>query len=213
MFHQAGKDCIYRSRLVADRFHLMKYINRVCSLTGDMAAINKGRFYKYIWRWNLTALKKLLTRIDHKYGPSKAVGDARTNFINNWDGIKMAFHDKHVLGCSAEGHVSSVFSDCMSSLPMGWSKTGSNHMCKLRCYVRNYGREHVIDLVRWRREQAIRAQMLPTGTDNFVEKPSPRHFTMQQREAAAYAERMQASLGEYRTARKILAIRQLIVNI
>ena len=107
----------------------------------------------------------------------------------------MAFHDKHVLGGSAEGHVSSVFSDCMSSLPMGWSKTGSNHMCKLRCYVRNYGREHVIDLVRWRREQAIRAQMLPTGTDNFVEKPSPRHFTMQQREAAAYAERMQASLG------------------
>lgn len=67
--------------------------------------------------------------------------------------IKRAFHDKHVLGSSAEGYVSDVYSERMSSRAMGWSETGSDRMCKLRCFIRNYGGEKVIDLVNYRREQ------------------------------------------------------------
>ncbi|HJD03786.1 MAG TPA: UPF0236 family protein [Candidatus Mediterraneibacter caccogallinarum] len=47
-----------------------------------------------------------------------------------------------------EGHVSSVYSERMSSRPMGWSETGTDRMCRLRCFIRNYGREKVIDLVK-----------------------------------------------------------------
>ena len=38
---------------------------------------------------------------------------------------------------------------------MGWSETGSDRMCRLRCFIRNYGREKVIDLVNYRREQEL----------------------------------------------------------
>ena len=55
-------------------------------------------------------------------------------------------------GCSAEGHVSHVYSDRMSSRPMGWSENGTDAMCGFRCYVRDYGEDKIIDLVHYRRE-------------------------------------------------------------
>lgn len=210
---KAGKDYIDRSKLVADRFHLMKYINRVCRLTGDMELINKGRFYKYIWKRNLVAIKKMLTRIERKYGSPEVVENVRLYFLNNWDAIKRTFHDHHVIGCSAEGHVSNILSDRMSSRPMGWSETGSDHMCKLRCYVRNYGRDDIIDLVKWRRETAFQEQLRATGTDGFVEDVPHTYYTKRQLEAASYAERMQASLDGFPTVKKIVAIRNQIGNI
>src|SRR5699024_2543275 len=145
---RAAANYVGKSRLVADRFHLMKYINRVARYTLDEEGVTKGRFYKYIYKNKLLAAKKLLTRIrNHCEGSDRAVEDCRTYLVGNWEYIQRAFHDKHVLGCSAEGHVSSVLSERMSSRPMGWSETGSDRMCKLRCFIRNYGREKVIDLV------------------------------------------------------------------
>lgn len=55
---------------------------------------------------------------------------------------------KLLSGCSAEGHVSHVLSDRMSSRPMGWSQTGADRMSKLRGYEKNHGREKIIELVR-----------------------------------------------------------------
>ena len=210
---KAGKDYVYHALLAADKFHLMKYINSACRRAGDDADRYKGEFYKAIWKKRPEKVKNLLNKLERKYGQAKPVDDARTYFDNNWEAIQRAFHDKHALGCSAEGHVSSVLSDRMSSRPMGWSATGSDHMCKLRCYVRNYGRDKIIDLVRWRREKAFETQLLPTGTDGFVEEIPEKHFTKQQREVAAYEERIQATLDPYWTARKALAIREQIGNI
>ena len=153
---RAAANYVGKSRLVADRFHLMKYINRVARYTLEEEGITKGRFYKYIYKNKLPAAKKLLTRIrNHCEGSERAVEDCRTYLVGNWEYIQRAFHDKHVLGCSAEGHVSSVLSERMSSRPMGWSETGSDRMCKLRCFIRNYGREKVIDLVNYRREREL----------------------------------------------------------
>lgn len=92
-----------------------------------------------------------------------------------------------VWGCNAEGHVSSVFSERMSSWPMGWSETGSDRMCRLRCFIRNYGREKVIDLVSQRKR-----------------------YTEKQREVQRYAEALHGSLSGTSTVRKILAIREQI---
>ena len=70
---------------------------------------------------------------------------------------------------------------------MGWSETGSDRMCRLRCFIRNYGREKVIDLVSQRKR-----------------------YTEKQREVQRYAEALHGSLSGTSTVRKILAIREQI---
>lgn len=210
---KAAKDHIDRSVLVADRFHLMKYINRVCRLTDD-ENLNKGRFYKYIWKKDQTSVRKLLTRIENTYGQARQIDEARTFFENNWKEVIRAFHDKHVFGCSAEGHVSNVFSDRMSSRPMGWSEIGSDSMCKLRCYVRNYGRDKVVDLVAWRREKEFERQSLQaTGTDGLIEPEQKKRYSLEQRRDFVYIEKLQATLSDKRQVKKALAIREQIGNI
>lgn len=203
---------IYKGRLVADRFHLMKYINRVARCTQNEEA-TKGHFYKYIYKNNLPAVKKLLTRIgNHCEKSGRAVEECRRYFVGNWQYIQRAFHDKHVVGCSAEGHVSSVYSERMSSRPMGWSETGADRMCKLRCFIRNYGREKVIELVNHRREKELE-EIPATGTDGMIDVVVRERYTAQQKEAHRYAERMHATLGEKSTVRKILSIRNQLGNI
>ena len=210
---RAATNYVGKSKLVADRFHLMKYINRVARYTLDEEPITKGRFYKYIYKNKLQAAKKLLTRIkNHCEGSERAVEDCRTYLAGNWEYIQRAFHDKHVLGCSAEGHVSSVFSERMSSRPMGWSETGSDRMCRLRCFIRNYGREKVIDLVNYRREREM-ASTVSTGTDGMIEESQRKRYTEKQREVQRYAEALHGTLSGTSTVRKILAIREQIGNI
>ena len=96
---------------------------------------------------------------------------------------------------------------------MGWSETGSDRMCRLRCFIRNYGREKVIDLVRYRRERELMAAGA-TGTEGMIiEEPQRRRYTAQQREIMKYAEVLHGGIAEGSTVRKILAIREQIGNI
>lgn len=207
---KASVDYIDKSRFVADRYHLMKYIYRVSNCTLDNKDETAGRFYKYIYKNKPLAAKKLLTRIEnHCENSGKAAEECRTFLLGNWEAIQTAFHDKHALGCSAEGHVSNVLSERMSSRPMGWSATGTDRMCKLRCYVRNYGRDKVIDLVRYRREKEM-GRYAATGTEGMIDEKARRHYTAEQRQARSYIERIQATLAINSTARKTLAIREQI---
>ena len=210
---KAGKERVYKSQLVADRFHLMKYINRIARLTGDkdLEKEAKARFYKYIYKDNLLAAEKLLTRIKNRYGGENVVEDCRSYFENNWDSIQRAFHDKKVLGCSAEGHVSHLLSERMSSRPMGWSEVGSDRMCKLRCYVRNYGREKIVDLVTYRREKELERRK-GTGTDGLIAVRQRKEYSLEQRRAFTYIEKLQATIGG-NTVRKTMAIREQINSI
>ncbi len=209
---QVSKDYIDKGVLVMDRFHLMEYIYRVSRLTLDEKDITAGRFYKYIWKNRLLAAKKLLTRIKNHCGGDKAVEDCRTYLENNWEAIQRAYHDKHVFRSSTEAHVSHVYSDRMSSRPMGWSENGTEGMCRLRCFVRNEGRENIIHLVRYRRElvmQSLRA----TGTDGMIQEPVIRNkMSKERREAFSYIEKMQATIPGT-TVKKILSIREQIGNI
>lgn len=209
---RAAEEHIYKGRLVADRFHLTKYINRAAGCTQEKGE-TKEHLYKYIYKNNLLAVKKLLTRIENRCERSRyAVEESRKYLEGNWEYIQRAFHDKHVLGCSAEGHVSSVYSERMSSRPMGWSKTGADRMCRLRCFIRNYGREKVIELVNYRREREL-GEIPATGTDGMIDTVVRENYTAQQKEAQRYAERMHVTLGEKSTVRKILSIRNQLGNI
>ena len=59
------------------------------------------------------------------------------------------------LQCSAEGHVSHIYSDRMSSRPLGWSKTGADKMARLRVYYYNKG--DMLELVRYQRQELKQA--------------------------------------------------------
>lgn len=209
---KAGVDYVDKSVFVADRFHLMKYINRVARLVLDDEKWVKQRFYKYIYTNNLLAAKKMLTRIQNSSGKEDVVDDVRTYLVGNWDAIHRAFRDENVIGCSAEGHVSNVYAERMSSRPMGWSEDGCDSMCRLRCYVRNHGRDKIIDLVKYRREMVM-MDTESTGTDGMIEKKLvKRSYTKDQLITAAYEEKMRVTLGGL-TVRKTLAIREQIGNI
>ena len=55
------------------------------------------------------------------------------------------------LQCSAEGHVSHIYSDRMSSRPLGWSRTGADKMSRLRIYRQNKG--NMLELVRYQKKE------------------------------------------------------------
>lgn len=215
---QTGVDTLYKCKPVIDRFHMTKYINRASRLTGDKDKENdyKQRFYKYIYKDKLLAAKKLLGRIrSMNFGNANAedfLDQCLSYFENNWDAIQRAYRDKNTLGSSTEGHVSNVLSDRMSSRPMGWSETGSDRMCKLRCFIRNHGRDKVVDLVRYRRELACQ-QYAATGTDGMIDPIQRKQYSKKQREDYVYIERMHATLESGSTVRKILAIREQLGGI
>ena len=63
------------------------------------------------------------------------------------EGIKNLYRNRKELhGCSAEGHVSHIYSDRMSSRPMGWSTTNINNMSRLRIAKEdNIGTEEILN--------------------------------------------------------------------
>ena len=61
--------------------------------------------------------------------------------MNQWKGIEIYETDgKYLKGCSAEGHISHVYADRMSSRPRTWSDDGIDKMSRLRTFVSNGGK-------------------------------------------------------------------------
>ena len=60
--------------------------------------------------------------------------------MNQWKGIEIyETEGKYLKGCSAEGHISHVYADRMSSRPRTWSDDGIDKMSRLRTFVSNGG--------------------------------------------------------------------------
>nr|WP_279238002.1 UPF0236 family protein [Candidatus Galacturonibacter soehngenii] len=57
--------------------------------------------------------------------------------------------------CSAEGHISHILADRMSSRPLGWSKTGADKMSRLRIYKSN--KADILELVRYQKQEFAQA--------------------------------------------------------
>ena len=72
--------------------------------------------------------------------------------IGNWSGIMLSIRSKDTnLKCSAEGHVSHIYADRMSSRPLGWSRLGVDKMSRLRIYKENKG--HMLEMVRYQKQE------------------------------------------------------------
>lgn len=208
---KSGTTYIENAVFCTDKFHLMKYINRAANQMKDEKDIVKDELWHIMYsksmknheaKMKFDEYTSLMMSVAEN---PDAIQELRTFALGNWAAIRRSLRDKNVGGCSAESHVSHILSDRLSSRPMGWSETGADRMSKLRCYERNYGREKIIELVRYSRE--VR-KGYRTGTDDIpVKRYSIRELTAENYDQAkSYIERIQATIPVL-TARKTLSIR------
>lgn len=132
-----------RAKFVMDKFHITEYVNRMTNHLLDSQNEAKEEIYRLLYKHDYDAYEIFIGKL---YQTStndttlKNISDGDTYFRNNFESICLRFSgDEHVIGCSAEGHVSHVLASRMSSRPMGWTINGANKLTRLRLYKLNGG--------------------------------------------------------------------------
>lgn len=160
-----GKQWLPKVKPVLDKYHLNKYVIAATAHIPEM----RSEIWKAINTENLKELKKVieetLTCVD---SPQRAetVLRFKTYINSNWQGIKNA-KDELALGCSAEGHISHILSDRLSSRPLGWCMTGVDDMAKLRAFRANGGK--IFDVLKEQKRQTKRCGIKKI-TANIIKK-------------------------------------------
>ena len=205
---KSGAKQLHKALFCVDKYHMTKYINKAANQMLDEADDAKANIYRMLHKKDQKGLLKYMDSMLASANNQEPIKDLKTFVAGNWSAIMRTYHNKIITGCSAEGHVSHVLSDRLSSRPMAWSETGADRMSKLRCYEKNYGREKIIDLVQYSRE---RRKLAKTGTDDREEPSIFPHALLfeQYNQSRSYIERMQATIP-YGTVRKMAAIREQI---
>ena len=130
---KTGLTWINKSINILDRFHMIKAVN---SIAGKDNMENKIRLFRELKQVNFEGFKDVCHEIlsEELERNTRLNKEKLMNYIlNNRDGIENYYmYREHLHGCSAESHVSHVYSDRMSSRPMGWKSTNVNNMSKLR---------------------------------------------------------------------------------
>lgn len=137
---KTGKEWILKSEYVLDEFHMTKAVNaivgRITKENKKEQIENKRKLYYSIKKFDFKGFKEncydiLSEEMDKTLRKRK---EQNMNYIlNNIEGIRNLYQNQELLhGCSAEGHVSHIYSDRMSSRPMGWKSENINNMSKLR---------------------------------------------------------------------------------
>lgn len=152
---RTGEKIIPKSKFALDKYHMHKYIIAATSHLEDSAEDARGEIYRAIHRkkkWMAEGAFDRIIGITDKETKRKAVEQAKAYILGNWSGIMIAMKsgDSNVR-CSAEGHVSHVYADRMSSRPLGWCRTGADKMSRLRIYRQNQG--NMLELVRYQKKE------------------------------------------------------------
>ena len=137
---KTGLEWIIKSEYVLDEFHMKKAVNgivgRITKTNKEEKEKQKKEIRTALRRLNFVKFKELCYEIlaeEMEKTTRKRKEDLMNYILNNVEGIKNLYRNKKELhGCSAEGHISHIYSDRMSSRPMGWSTTNVNNMSKLR---------------------------------------------------------------------------------
>lgn len=151
-----GIGWIHKSVYVLDRFHLSKYVKT--------ATAHLPYFTHCLWNYinrlekdNVKELFKVIVEETEIETKKKAVKDCRRYIMNNWEGIKNQYNDDYI-GCSAEGHISHILSDRLSSRPLGWCEAGVDQMSRLRAFKENGG--NVYELFTQRRKEQLKEERI-----------------------------------------------------
>ncbi len=144
-----------RAKFVLDKYHLNKYIVAATSHLKDSAEDARSEIWRAINRVCKADVNKAFDRIEavtESESKLKTVEDSRKYILGQWSGIRQGVRNrKDNCHCSAEGHISHIYADRMSSRPLGWSVIGADKIARLRIYKKNGGR--MLDLVRYQKEE------------------------------------------------------------
>ena len=156
---RTGEKIIPKSKFALDKYHMHKYIIAVTSHLEDSAEDARREIYRAIHKkkkWMAEGVFDRIIGITEKETKRKAVEQAKAYILGNWSGIMLSMksQDSNVR-CSAEGHVSHVYADRMSSRPLGWCRTGADKMSRLRIYRENQG--NMLELVRFQKKDLKQA--------------------------------------------------------
>lgn len=156
---KSGRKWIAGSTFVLDRFHMQKYILSVTSHLLDSASDARSELYHAIHKrakWMAVETFEKILNVTKTESQRKKVETSMSYILGHWDGIMQSLKNKDAqVGCSAEGHVSHIYADRMSSRPLGWSKKGVHQMSKLRIYKANQG--NMLELVRMQKQELAKA--------------------------------------------------------
>ena len=156
---KTGQKLLDKAKFVLDRFHMHKYLIRATSHLQDSAGDARSELYGAIHSQRKKQAGEVFEKIlsvTEGEGGRRRVEDAGKYILGNWAGIMQWVRDKNKdVQCSAEGHISHVYSDRMSSRPLGWSRRGADQMSRLRVYERNGGK--MLELVRYQKRALPRA--------------------------------------------------------
>ena len=150
---KSGAKQLVKGKFVLDKFHMHKYIITATSHLLDSTADARSELYRAIHKKKKYLVEETFEKIlnvTKEESRKKAVESAKTYILSNWSGIMEQLKNKE-LECSAEGHVSHIYADRMSSRPLGWSKTGADKMARLRIYRANKG--DMLELVRYQKRE------------------------------------------------------------
>ena len=137
---KTGLEWIVKSKYVLDEFHMKKAVNgivgRITKTNKEEKEKQKKELRMELRRLNFVRFKEKCYEIlaeEMEKTTRKRKEELMNYILNNVEGIKNLYRNKKELhGCSAEGHISHIYSDRMSSRPMGWSITNIGNMSKLR---------------------------------------------------------------------------------
>ncbi len=152
---KSGRKWIVGSTFVLDKFHMQKYIIAATSHLLDSAGDARDELYHAIYKRRkcmaVATFEKIL-QVTETEAQRKKVENSMSYILGHWEGIIQGLKNKDTqVGCSAEGHVSHIYADRMSSRPLGWSKRGVHQMSKLRIYKANQG--NMLELVRMQKRE------------------------------------------------------------
>lgn len=156
---RSGEKIIPKARFALDKYHMHKYIIAATSHLENSSDDARSEIYRAIHKkkkWIAEGAFDHILVLTEKDTKKKAVETAKAYILGNWSGImqSMKSDDKNVC-CSAEGHVSHVYADRMSSRPLGWCRTGADKMARLRIYRQN--KEDMLELVRYQKKEIKQA--------------------------------------------------------
>ena len=137
---KTGLEWLPKSINVLDKFHLEKAIN---GIVGKETKDNmkekseyKRRIYKSFYDLDFKETKEIVYEIlaEEMEEPTRRRKEKLLQYIlNNKEGISNLYkYQKQLHGCSAEGHVSHLYSARLSSRPLGWKTINVNNVSKLR---------------------------------------------------------------------------------
>lgn len=152
---KSGTKYIRKSRFVLDKYHMHQYIITATSHLLDSAEDARSEIYRAIHKKQKSMAEETFDKIldvTETESKRRAVETAKAYILGNWTGILRAMTEKgRKNGCSAEGHVSHVYADRMSSRPLGWCHAGVDKMARLRIYRQNKG--NMLALVRYQKQE------------------------------------------------------------